>query len=162
MSNPRNNGTLLGRLANDPKIFPNQDGSAKVMFTVYTDRNFKNGNGEVVSDALPVERFISKTTDFQATPYARIHKGDLVALQTALRANVYEKNGETVYDDIKIVVEELTFLESRLVTQNRLAKRVTTAEQSNQQARAVSPAQAPDVVPAGATASALKDELPFG
>lgn len=33
MSNPMNHGTVIGRLARDPKIFTNSDGSKKVMIT---------------------------------------------------------------------------------------------------------------------------------
>ena len=159
MSNPVNHGILVGRLARDPKIFSNTDGSHKVVFTVFANRNFKNAQGEVLSDAIPVEAFVRKETDFAKTPFASIHRGDQVALNTALRMDSYVRNGENVYD-LKVVVEDITFLESRQVTQARLAERVAAAEQTNQEARAAAPAQTEVLV--GAQNSPIGSELPFG
>ena len=164
MSNVANNGTIIGRLARDPKIFANEDGSAKVVFTVFANRNYKNRAGERLSDAIPLETFINKDTSFEATPYANVHKGDLVAVGTELRMNEYERGGETVRD-LKVIASGITFLESRQTVQNRLAQRVNAAEQANQEAQAVAHATAPAPVPAGvnaADASAVQDELPFG
>jgi single-strand DNA-binding protein len=159
MSNPVNHGTLVGRLARDPKVFSNADGSQKVVFTVFANRNFKNAQGEVLSDAIPVEAFVRKETDIAKTPFASIHRGDQVALNTALRMDSYVRNGENVYD-LKVVVEDITFLESRQVTQARLAERVAAAEQTNQEARAAAPAQTEVLV--GAQNSPIGSELPFG
>ena len=159
MSNPVNHGTLVGRLARDPKVFGNADGSQKVVFTVFANRNFKNAQGEVLSDAIPVEAFVRKETDFAKTPFASIHRGDQVALNIALRMDSYIRGGENVYD-LKVVVEDITFLESRQVTQTRLAERVAAAEQTNQEARAAVPAQTQ--VLAGVANSPIGDELPFG
>lgn len=59
MSNPLNHGHITGRLAKDPKVFNNDDGSKKVLFTIMVDRNYKNGAGEREADAVPVEAFVS-------------------------------------------------------------------------------------------------------
>jgi single-strand DNA-binding protein len=159
MSNPVNHGTLVGRLARDPKVFSNTDGSHKVVFTVFANRNFKNAQGEILSDGIPVEAFVRKETDFSKTPFANIHRGDQVALNTALRMDSYVRDGENVYD-LKVVVEDITFLESRQVTQARLAERVAAAEQTNQEARAAAPVQTEVLV--GAQNSPIGSELPFG
>ncbi|MFB7918937.1 single-stranded DNA-binding protein [Streptomyces sp. NPDC056061] len=152
MSNPRNNGNLLGRLANDPKVFKNRDGSKKVMFTVFADRNFTNAAGERQSDAIPVEAFVRATTPGTG-PFDNIHKGDLVALSTSLRMDHYTKNGSEVFD-VKVVVEGITFVEPRSVTQARLSERVRDAEAQNRALHAQAPA---------AVASAVQDEqFPFG
>lgn len=161
MSNAANTGTLIGRLARDPKVFNNQDGSKKVTFTIFADRDYKSRTGERLSDAIPVEVFISKDADFAKNPYLNIHQGDLVALTTTLRMDRYTSNGEEVFA-LKVVADSVKFLESRQTVQGRLAQRVTAAEQTNQEARAAAPAPAATVaVPAGQE-SAIHDELPFG
>ncbi|BAS11814.1 hypothetical protein AHiyo8_01170 [Arthrobacter sp. Hiyo8] len=106
-----------------------------------------------------METFINKDANFESTPYANVHKGDLVAVGTELRMNEYERNGETVRD-LKVIATGITFLESRQTVQNRLAQRVNAAEQTNREVQA-----APAPVPAGVAAgdsSAVQDELPFG
>lgn len=161
MANPRNNGNLVGRLAGDPKVFENSDGSKKVLFTVFADRNFTNAQGERQSDGISVEAFVRAQTP-GIGPFSNIHKGDLVALGTTLRVDRYAKNGETVYD-LKVIVEDITFLEPRSVTQARLGERVAAAEAQNAQLAQAPAAAAPAAVPAGAVASPVQDEqLPFG
>lgn len=165
MSNLANNGSLTGRLARDPKVFKNEDGSAKVVFTIFANRNFKNRAGERLSDAIPLEAFINKDASFEATPYANVHRGDLVTVGTELRMNEYERGGETIRD-LKVIATGINFLESRQTVQNRLAQRVNAAEQANREVQA-EPAEvaAAAPVPAGVGAgdtSAVQDELPFG
>ncbi|WP_340375869.1 single-stranded DNA-binding protein [Streptomyces sp. SS7] len=159
MSNPRNNGQLIGRLANDPKVFENKDGSKKVLFTVFTDRAYTNAQNQRDSDAVPVEAFVRAQTQGLG-PYANIHKGDLVAVGFSLRMDRYTKNGEQVFD-LKVISEDITFLEPRSVTQARLNERVQNAEAQNQalQAQAAPVAAA---APAVAHASAVDEQLPFG
>ncbi|MFD9601998.1 single-stranded DNA-binding protein [Streptomyces sp. NPDC059970] len=161
MSNPRNIGTIVGRLANDPKVFENKDGSKKVLFTIFADRNYANAQNQRDSDAVPVEAFVRAQTQGLG-PYSNIHKGDLVAVGYTLRMDRYAKNGEQVFD-LKVVSEDITFLEPRSVTQARLNERVQAAEAQNaavKQAQAVPVAAA---APAVAHASAVRDEqLPFG
>jgi single-stranded DNA-binding protein len=129
MSNPLNNTNLIGRLAADPRVFPNSDGSKKVLFTLYVDRNYRNAGGEVVSDQIPVEAFVSKDVNGLG-PYSHIHAGDLVAVQAQLELLPYTDKGtnEKKYPGVKIVSNTIQFLESRATTQGRLAKRVLNAE----------------------------------
>jgi single-stranded DNA-binding protein len=168
MSNPRNTGQLIGRLARDPRVFENSDGSKKVLFTVYADRNFTNGQNQRDSDAIPVEAFVRSSTN-GIGPFGNIHEGDLVGLSTSLRMDRYSKGGSQVYET-KVIVEDITFLESRSVSQTRLAERIAKAEAQNQALRVPAPAPAAQPVPApasaaqpaAATASAGQNEqLPF-
>ncbi len=156
MSNPRNNGQLIGRLANDPKVFDNRDGSKKVVFSVFADRNFANADGDRLSDAIPVEAFVRAQTQ-GAGPYANIHKGDLVGIGYALRMDRYTKNGAEVFD-LKVVSEDITFLEPRSVTQNRLSERVHAVQAANTALRAQAPAVAAQVTAATAV---VDEQLPF-
>ena len=107
MSNPRNNGTVIGRLASDPRHFTNQDGSKKVVFTIMADRNWTNAQNERQADGIPVEAFVRAATQGLG-PYANIHKGDLVAVNTSLRMDRYTRNGEPVFD-LKVIAEDITF-----------------------------------------------------
>ncbi|MFJ5071708.1 single-stranded DNA-binding protein [Kitasatospora sp. NPDC088556] len=159
MANPRNNGQLIGRLANDPKVFTNKDGSKKVLFTVFTDRAYTNAANQRDSDAVPVEAFVRAQTQ-GAGPYDNIHKGDLVAVGFTLRMDRYSKGGEQVFD-LKVISEDITFLEPRSVTQARLNERVQNAEAQNQALQAQAPTPVVAVAPAVAYASAVDEQLPF-
>jgi len=158
MSNPRNTGTVIGRLASDPQIFDNKDDSKKVRFTLMVDRNFTNAQNERQSDAIDVEAFVNKAAN-GAGPYSNVHKGDLVSVQSTLRKDVYEKNGATVYE-LKVVAEEITYLEPKSVTQARFQKRLQDAEAQNQALQAQAPA--PQPVAAQGSAVQQDEQLPFG
>ncbi|MFD7853523.1 single-stranded DNA-binding protein [Streptomyces microflavus] len=161
-SNPRNNGTIVGRLANDPKVFENKDGSKKVLFTLYVDRNFTNAQNQRDSDAVPVEAFVRAQAQGLG-PYANIHRGDLVAIGYTLRMDRYSKNGEPVFD-LKVISEDISFLEPRSVTQARLHERVQSAEAQNHTLQAQAQGSTPvgAAAPAVVHASAVREQLPFG
>lgn len=160
MSNPRNNGTIVGRLAGDPVVFTNKDGSKNVKMTIFADRNYTNAGGERQSDAVPVEAFVRATTQGLG-PFDNVHKGDLVGVNYALRMDSYTKAGQRVFE-LKATVEDITFLEPRNVTQARLAERAKTANETNEAAAAAAPVPVaqPQTVPANASAVA-DEQLPF-
>lgn len=162
MSNPRNSATVIGRLTKDPVVFNNQDDSKKVAFTLMADHNYTDSQGNRGADAVPVEAFVRATTN-GIGPFASIHKGDLVAVNLKLRQDRYTKNGVEVFE-LKAVVEDITFLEPRSVTQARVNERVAAAEAQNQ-ALQTQPAPAPvaaAAAPQAAVASAVhSEELPF-
>ncbi|MEU6261829.1 single-stranded DNA-binding protein [Saccharopolyspora shandongensis] len=160
MSNPRNNGQLIGRLARDPKVFENKDGSKKVLFTIFADRNYTNTKNERPSDGIPVEAFVRAQTQGLG-PYSNIHRGDLVAVGYALRMDRYTKNGAEVFE-LKVISEDITFLEPRLVTQARMNERVQAAEAQNQALQAQASASAPVAQPAAAMSAVQDEQLPFG
>ena len=155
MSNAANNGNLIGRLAADPRVFNNTDGSKKVMFTVYADRNYRNNEGKTISDSISVEAFVNNKVE-GIGPFGYAHAGDMVALSTHIEQLPYKAaNGETMYPSAKIVVDGIQFLESRGTTQARLAKRTVAAD---------APAAAPQAAPeAQATegASSYDNDAPF-
>lgn len=126
MSNPNNNGSFIGRIAGDPVRFMNQDGSSRVKFQIYADRDFADRKGNVLSDIIPLENYIP--AGGSVGPFGRIHKGDLIATSTATRCRPYEKNGETVYPAPTIEVDKLQFLEKKAVTEARVAERVAKGE----------------------------------
>lgn len=156
MANPDSIAVAHGRLASDPKVFTNKDGSKKVMFTAYVDRGYTNRAGERVSDALPFEAFVRAETD-GVGPFAHIHKGDRVGINYEPRMNVYQKNGETVYE-LKLEVQDISFRDSRSESQARLAERVNKAEAENQQLAQPAPAAA---APAEQGTAVQATEPPF-
>ncbi|MEV7952890.1 single-stranded DNA-binding protein [Streptomyces sp. NPDC088141] len=161
MSNPNSTASVIGRLANDPKVFENKDGSKKVMITAFVDRGYTDAQGNRISDALPFEAFVRAQTPGTG-PFAHVHKGDLVALSYEPRMNRYTKNGAEVFE-VKLEIQNISFLESRATTQARLAERVTKAEAQNQNLQAQAPAPVAAAAPAVLhAASAVQDEqLPF-
>lgn len=152
MSNAANNGNLIGRLAGDPRAFANKDGSKKVVFTLYADRNYKK-DGKTISDQISVEAFVSHKTNGLG-PFDYAHQGDLVALSTHIEQQPYEAaNGEKVFPAAKIVIDEITFLESRSTTQGRMAKRVVE--------QAPAEGAAAEAAPAAEGATAYDNDAPF-
>lgn len=156
MSNLSNFGSLTGRLASDPRVFVNNDGSKKVKMTLMVDRGYVDRNtNQRPSDGIDVEAFVNKETNGNG-PYGSIHKGDQVQLGIELRKDIYEQNGQTRYEQ-KVIVTDVKFLEPKSVTDNRLAQRVAQAEAQNQQLAAQ--ANPPAATPA---ATGVDEQLPFG
>lgn len=143
MSNPNNNGNVIGRLAADPKVFPNQDGSSKVLISVYADNNFKSRNGDWGSQAIPLETFVNAGTDVARTPYGSAHEGDVVAVTTHLENQKFQRGGQTVYE-LKAIADDIWFVEPKRV---RDARRASKLEAENQKLQAQAPAAAPAPAP---------------
>lgn len=163
MANPANNGTVIGRLASDPTIFTNSDGSKSVHLTVFANRTYTDKNG-VDSDAIPMEAFVP--ADVQGVgAYSHVFAGSLVAVTYALKLDRYmDKSGNEQFK-LKVVVDNIRFLESRNTTQERLAQRVrqnkVNAQAQQAQAQPVQ-AQAQPVEHNPAQASMFDmDNVPF-
>ncbi|WP_405824187.1 hypothetical protein OG705_29080 [Streptomyces sp. NBC_00838] len=160
MSNPNSTASVIGRLANDPRVFENKDGSKKVMLTAFVERSYPDSQGNRISDALPFEAFVRAKT--QGTgPFAHAHKGDLVSLSYEPRLNRYTKNGAEVFE-VRLEIQGISFLESRTTTQARLTGRVIRAEAENQNLQARASAPAATAGAAAARASAVDEQRPFG
>ncbi|MFF3697415.1 single-stranded DNA-binding protein [Streptomyces sp. NPDC002221] len=160
MPNPNSTASVIGRAANDPKFFNNKDGSKKVMLTLYVERSYTDAQGNRISDALPFEAFVRAQTP-GIGPFAHVHKGDLVSLSYEPRMNRYTKNGGEVFE-VKLEIQNISFLESRATTRARLAERATKAEAQNQNLQAQAPAPVAAAAPAVAHAAGPVDEqLPF-
>jgi single-strand DNA-binding protein len=156
MSNATNNANLIGRLAADPKVFPNQDGSKKVLITVYVDRAYRTAEGKTISDQISVEAFVNNKVD-GIGPFAFAHGGDLVGLSTHIEQLPYLKDGKLVYPGAKVVIDDIKFLESRGTTQARLAKRSVAAAEPTEGAAA----EAAPAADATADSSAYDNDAPF-
>lgn len=149
--NLRNHGVAIVRLTRDVQVFPNKDGSRKILFTGAATDNFKNREGKRGAQYLPFEAFVAAKNKTNGV-YDLIHKGDLIAVQYTVKTPTYtdEKTGETIYK-VALVPENIDMLESKSVT--------TARQNKNGEAPA---AQAP-VQKDDAPATPVEDEeLPFG
>lgn len=138
--NPKNFGVAIGRLASDPRLFNNRDGSRTVRFTVLVDQDFVNAGGERGTDAVSVERFIPN--DRGNGVFDMIHQGDLVEVSYRVTTDSYvDRNDERRYVT-KLIVSDVQMLESRKVTTERLAKRAAQQDAQNRAAQAAQSAPA--------------------
>lgn len=165
--NPDNFAIVKGRLASDPRFFPNKDGSRTVHFTILANQNFTKRNGERGTDAVSLERFIP--ADRSNGVFDMIHQGDLVRIMHHPTTESYTdlNTGETHYIE-KHIVDDVQMEESRKVTTARLAKRAAEQDAQNRaaqaaQATAVPVSQAAPVSQAPVFADdALNASDPFG
>ncbi|MFD4577424.1 hypothetical protein ACFWNK_34030 [Streptomyces sp. NPDC058417] len=130
------------------------------MLTAYVVRGFADAQGNRVSDALPFEGFISAKT-MGAGPFAHMHKGDLVTFNYESRIHRYTKNGEQFFQ-LRLEIHNVSFLETRQITQARLVERATRAEAAQKQSLQAPTRPVAAAAPAVVHVSAVPDEqLPF-
>lgn len=108
-----NYGVLTGRLAKDPTVFENSDGSRHTAITVAVKNNFRSANGQFDVNFIDLEGYISaaqvETNKANSKPengvYAYMHKGDPISVAFSMRRNKYndQKTGETVYKQVCFV-----------------------------------------------------------
>ena len=120
--NPLNNGTVIGRLPKDPKIFENKDGSKSVRFTVMARNGYKNAQGGYDSTGVDLEAFIPATAEGNGV-YDILKKGILVQVTYEIRRNNWpDKNtGEMHYVQV-LRVNDVRVLESKATTDARASK----------------------------------------
>ena len=82
---------LIGRLTKDPELryLPNT-GTPVATFTLAVDRNYKDKEGNIQTDFIPIE-VMGKAADFVAN---YITKGRLVAVEGSIRVDRYMKDDE--------------------------------------------------------------------
>ena len=98
----------IGRLTKDPEITTSTSGTTFARFSIAVDRRFKK-EGEPEADFFNCTAF-GKTAEFIS---AWIKKGTKVAIVGRLQNNNYtNKEGQKVYD-VRIMVEEIEFAESK-------------------------------------------------
>ena len=138
-----NHGNVTGRLAADPKVFTNSDGSKSVHLTVYVDRPYKDSEGNRPSDRIQLETYVRPETDVARTPFGFMNQGDLVSLGFDVRSSVYpdKQTGEVKYSQVLNIVEA-SLLESAATTTARLQKRLVAAQTALQSAEQAAPAPA--------------------
>lgn len=153
MINPGNFCVTIGRLTDDVRVFANKDGSRKIRFTLACEDNHKDRAGNRGTQFIPVEAFVSKTNPDNGI-FERIHKGDLIeAISTIKNNNYTDAQGVMQYQTI-LFCENIKLLESKTVTDARLAGRATAAN-----AATATPAPA-EAAPAEAAPAEAQEAAP--
>lgn len=99
---------LMGRLARDPEVSSSTSGTTFARFSIAVDRRFKK-EGEPNADFFNCTSF-GKQAEF-CEKYLK--KGTKILLSGRLENNNYtNKEGQKVYD-IRVMVEEIEFAESK-------------------------------------------------
>lgn len=164
MTNPNNNGTQIGRIAADAKIFANNDGSHNVKFNAYVQQNFRSRNGEWGSDRLPFESgYLKPGTDVTTVPFANAREGDLVAMSTHVEDATYTPAGanEPVYG-IRLVVDDFWFQEAKSVRDGRAADKAAKRAQGQNVQTQPAAQPAPTAQPAAAQNTQPAAQAPAG
>ena len=97
MSNPFNNGTIVGNAARAPKLFEHANGGATVKLSVYARNTFKNkATGKVESEIVELTGYVQDAKN--PGVFGCIGSGDRVAVSYSLKTDVYtDKEGQKQY-----------------------------------------------------------------
>ena len=100
---------LIGRLTKVPELKYTQSGIATTSFTLAVNRNFTNAQGEREADFIMCTAW-RKTAEL-ACQY--LNKGSMVGINGRIQTRNYEnQQGQRVYVT-EVIVDELTFVESK-------------------------------------------------
>lgn len=119
MMNLSNYGVLTGRLAKDPLVFDNKDGSRKVKLTLAVQNNYRNKDtGEHEAQFIPVEAFIpADKQNLGAFDY--MHKGDKITVQYAVKATHYTDVSSNEIYAVVLQIENVRLDETRTNTETK-------------------------------------------
>ena len=123
--NINNYAITTGRLAADPKVFTNKDGSRKVRFTLACEDNYTGKDGQRGKQFIQQEAFIRAGQSNGV--YDLIHEGDLVETQCTLKNNNWTGEDGTAHYDLVLQVEQLEMREPKSVTEKRHADKAAAA-----------------------------------
>ena len=104
-----NNVVIVGRLTKDPELRYLTSGTAVATFTLAIDRDYKNKDGSITTDFIPVE-IMGKPAEFVAN---YITKGRLVAIQGSIRVDRYETPDGEKRTFTKVAGRNIQALESK-------------------------------------------------
>ena len=142
-----NHVSIMGRLARDPELRTTTSGKSVVSFTIATDRNRKDANGQNQTDWIRMTAW-EKTAEFICKCF---QKGSMIAIDGRLQSKTYQdKNGNNRID-MEVVVEEVNFVG---------AKSASNADSNAQPAARQQPTAQPQTAPQFEAVSDDPD-LPF-
>jgi single-strand binding protein len=105
-----NNVVIVGRLTKDPELrYITGSGTAVATFTLAIDRDYKNKDGSITTDFIPVE-IMGKPAEFVAN---YITKGRLVGVQGSIRVDRYETPEGEKRTFTKVAGRNIQALESK-------------------------------------------------
>lgn len=109
-----NHVVVVGRLTKKPELKFTANGTKYTQFTVATQRNFKNKDGEYEADFINCRLWRTAAENF--AKFA--DKGSLVGIEGRIQTNSYDKDGKTVYIT-EVLAESFTLLETKATTEAR-------------------------------------------
>jgi single-strand DNA-binding protein len=104
-----NNVTLTGRLVRDPEMKYTPSGAAVTNFTIAVQRNFTNSEGEREADFISCVAW--RSTAETIANY--LSKGSLAGFVGSIQTRSYEHEEKGTVWVTEVVVERMTFLESK-------------------------------------------------
>lgn len=104
-----NNILVIGRLTRDPEKRRTNNGKSVATFTIASDRDFKNAQGEKETDFIPVVVW----RGLADTCCEYLSKGKLVAVEGRLQIRMYEAKDGSKRTAAEIVAQNVQFLSPR-------------------------------------------------
>lgn len=101
-----NHVSIMGRLARDPELRTTTSGKSVVSFTIATDRNRKDANGQNQTDWIRMTAW-EKTAEFICKYF---QKGSMIAIDGRLQSKTYQDKNGNNRTDMEVVVEEVNFV----------------------------------------------------
>lgn len=151
-----NRVVLVGRLTKDP--VRGKGDTPVVRFTLAVSRNFKNAQGEVETDFIPVTVWRKQAEN--AEKY--LTKGSLVSVDGRIQTGSYEKDKQRVYTT-EINAENVQYLDTKNSKANQDGEESSSPSQSTQQNSNPTTDQKVDQDPFDGTnkIEVSDDDLPF-
>ena len=110
---------LTGRLAKDPLVFDNKDGSRKIKLTLAVQNNYRNSKtGEHEAQFIPVEAFIPADKQ-NLGAYDYMHKGDKITVQYVVKATRYTDVSSAEIYAVVLQIENVRLDETRTNTETK-------------------------------------------
>ena len=129
-----NHVSIMGRLARDPELRTTTSGKSVVSFTIATDRNRKDANGQNQTDWIRMTAW-GKTAEFICKYF---QKGSMIAIDGRLQSKTYQDKNGNNRTDMEVVVEEVNFVG---------AKSASNADSNAQPAARQQPTAQPQTAP---------------
>lgn len=129
-----NHVSIMGRLARDPELRTTTSGKSVVSFTIATDRNRKDANGQNQTDWIRMTAW-EKTAEFICKYF---QKGSMIAIDGRLQSKTYQDKNGNNRTDMEVVVEEVNFVG---------AKSASNADSNAQPAALQQPTAQPQTAP---------------
>ena len=129
-----NHVSIMGRLARDPELRTTTSGKSFVSFTIATDRNRKDANGQNQTDWIRMTAW-EKTAEFICKYF---QKGSMIAIDGRLQSKTYQDKNGNNRTDMEVVVEEVNFVG---------AKSASNADSNAQPAARQQPTAQPQTAP---------------
>lgn len=129
-----NHVSIMGRLARDPELRTTTSGKSVVSFTIATDRNSKDANGQNQTDWIRMTAW-KKTAEFICKYF---QKGSMIAIDGRLQSKTYQDKNGNNRTDMEVVVEEVNFVG---------AKSASNADSNAQPAARQQPTAQPQTAP---------------